>query len=81
MLSLPDMRGLRKLSCGCWTTQCEYLHQHTIKTFLLISIHSSILDPINANISWLIMLGAQYSETDCRYAFVLEIYQPFHRQN
>jgi hypothetical protein len=32
-LSLPDMRGLRKLSCGCWTTQCEYLHQHRIKNF------------------------------------------------
>jgi hypothetical protein len=32
-LSLPDMRGLRKLSCGCWTTQCEYLHQHTINNF------------------------------------------------
>ncbi len=36
---------------------------------------------VNAKTSWLIMLMAQYSETDCQYAFVLVICPPFQRQN
>jgi hypothetical protein len=37
--------------------------------------------PVNVNISWLIMLVARFSETDCRLAFVLVICRPLQRLN
>jgi hypothetical protein len=37
-----------------------------LKCLQSLSIEINLFLPVNANISWLIMLLAQFSETDCR---------------
>ncbi len=44
------------------------------------SIEINLFLPVIANISWLIMLVAQYSETDSQYAFVLVNCRHFKRR-
>ncbi len=43
-------------------------------------IELKIFHPVNANTSWLLMLVAQYNETDCRFAFALVICRHFQSQ-
>ncbi len=50
---------------------CCTVHEATI------SIEINLFLPVNANISWLILLLAQFSETDRRYAFITVICRPF----
>jgi hypothetical protein len=52
-----------------------------LKGLQRLSIEINLFLPVNANISWLIMVVAQFSKTDCRYAFVLVICRPFQRLN
>jgi hypothetical protein len=40
-----------------------------LKGLQRLSIELNLVLPVNANISWLLMLLAQFSETYCRYAF------------
>ncbi len=52
-----------------------------LKGLQRLSIKINLFLLVNANISWLIILVAQFSETDCQYAFVLVICQTYHRVN
>jgi hypothetical protein len=48
-----------------------------LKCLQRLFIEIKLFLPVNANISWLIMLAAQYSETGHRYTFVLVNYRHF----